>query len=229
MPKRPAPKISVGKNIYRIWVTDRWMYQVRMQVAGRKATQLCPTFEEAHAVREAWRRGGLPPAKPDLPPVPEEAPETVHMALRDYVANLAARGKRTVRTAQIIPVIDACFPGLLTLSVAAVTVDHFYVYRERRLDAGIKPNTIIRDMVALRTAIKHKRPDFKVPQDAFPDADLTRVRMLTPGDEKRALLACAEPARTMAELAIITLMRQGELRTLRRSLSDWTSATVSLP
>ena len=66
--------------------------------------------------------------------------------------------------------------------------------------------------------MKQARPDFKFPGAAFLSEDETRVRWLRPEEEILVLEAMPSPFREMAKLAALTLMRQGEIRALRRDM-----------
>jgi integrase len=226
---RTAP-MPGERNIYGYYIPGgRVAYQVKMQIGGRKYSKLCRTFDEARQVRNAWRAGDLPPESDETSPPPEEPAATVEDGLRHYAAALGQRGQDVDRTMMVLVAVRRVYPELLTIPLDSVTVDHLYVYRQRRLEAGTKPNTVIRDLRALRAMIKTFRPDFHVPVAVFPQEDLTRHPMLTPAEEKRIFLAIDEPLRAMARLAALTLMRQGEIRHLRREHIDLHAATVTLP
>lgn len=64
--------------------------------------------------------------------------------------------------------------------------------------------------------LKLARPDFRFPGAAFFPEDETRVRWLRPEEELLIFDSMPLPFSAMARLAALTLMRQGELRTLRR-------------
>jgi integrase len=102
--------------------------------------------------------------------------------------------------------------------------------RER---AGIKPNTIVRDLRVFRAMLRKARPDLKVPAELFPAENLTRVRMLTP--EQRAevfpLLSamCGERFALIAALAMLGIMRLTEVRTLRREMIHLPARVILLP
>src|SRR5262245_48144004 len=90
--------------------------------------------------------------------------------------------------------------------------------------------------------LKPARPDFRFPGAAFVPEDETRVRWLRPAEElivfetmpqatkpTKKLGSRALPFAAMARLAALTLMRQGELRTLRREHVHLEQGVVLLP
>jgi integrase len=77
--------------------------------------------------------------------------------------------------------------------------------------------------------LKAARPDFRFPGGAFFPEDETRVRWLRPEEEILVLEPMVEPFRTMAKLAALTLMRQGEIRLLRREQVHLDQGVVLLP
>ena len=118
--------------------------------------------------------------------------------------------------------------SLLALPIARVTARDVYDFRQARLRAGAKPSTINRDLRTLRAMLKQARPDFKFPGAAFLPEDETRVRWLNPEEEllvfdampqatrpTRKMASRSLPFAAMARLAALTLMRPGELRTLK--------------
>lgn len=114
--------------------------------------------------------------------------------------------------------------GVSTTSSGAL-----YAFRQAREQAGIKANTIIRDLRVLRAMFRLMGAPGTVPADVFPPENLTRVRVLQPDDEDRVFPLLAEPFRTMARLAALTLMRQGDLRTLERDMVHLPQHLILLP
>jgi integrase len=150
--------------------------------------------------------------------------------LRHYVADLVSRGKNPSRAAQVRAVMADVIPELLGMPLSVVDARALYRFRDRRERAGIKANTIIRDLRVLRAMLKKARPDFTVPADVFPPENLIRVRMFSPEDEARALSTDGpEPFQTMERLAPLTLIRQGNLRMLRRDQVHLEQALILLP
>jgi integrase len=60
------------------------------------------------------------------------------------------------------------------------------------------------------------RPDFRLTKGAMAKVNNTRVRWLRPEEELLVLEPMAEPFRSIAKLAALTLMRLTEVRRLRR-------------
>ena len=199
-----------------------WRYRLRMMVAGQQRTAYFDTPELAATAREQWRRGGLPSGEAGEAPVPKV--QTLEDALD--LARLGGRDPHGIRS--VTGGLRRHYPELLAVPVAALTVDHFLEFRKLRDAAGIKPNTIHVNMATLRAAIKRQRPDFKLPMRAFPATDDTRQKMLTATKLRELLLAIVEPQRTMAHLASVTFMREGELRTLRVDAVDLVGRFVRL-
>jgi integrase len=98
-----------------------------------------------------------------------------------------------------------------------------------RAPAPAKPSTINRDLRTVRAMLKLVRPDFRFPPGAFFPEDETRVRWLRPDEELTVLEVMPSPFREMAKLAALTLMRQGEIRTLRRGMAHLEQGVVLLP
>jgi len=76
--------------------------------------------------------------------------------------------------------------------------------------------------------LKRVRPDFRFPPGAFPE-DETRVRWLRPDEELTVLEVMRSPFREIAKLAALTLMRQGEIRRLRREDVHLEQGVIMLP
>lgn len=128
------------------------------------------------------------------------------------------------------------------MPVSRVTSRDIFDFRQARLRAGTKPSTINRDLRTLRAMLKQARPDFRFPGAAFLPEDETRVRWLRPDEEvmifdtmpqttrpTKRTSARALPFGAMARLAALTLMRQGEIRLLRREQIHLEQGVVMLP
>jgi integrase len=199
-------------------------YLVQLQVAGTRRARLCATLAEAVALKAEWLAGGIAPRDAAAVPDGEREP-TVEDALRDYQL---ARPPMERDATTTIATLRASFPELLALPVALVDADHFAEYRQRREAAGKKLSGIGSHMGLLRAAVRHARPDFHLPRGIMPRLDMTRHHEYTEAELERAFLATPEPIRTMARLASVTLMRQGEIRTLRREQVDLRVGTIVL-
>ena len=227
------PRIPALKNIEAIRTPSGvWHYRVRMMVAGVKRQRMCATVEEAQAVRDSWKAGGLPSDEDDGQPASER---TVGDQLRLREIELRENHQAPGPVKGLYGACRKHYPELLDLPVLAIDEDHFLEFRRRRQDAGILPNTIVGNLGVLRSAVKRAyaelRPDllFRLSHKrVFPHEDLTRHRQFTGLEMKQALFATREPAQSMAELAGVTAMRQGEIRWLRRDAIDFTTMSVRL-
>jgi hypothetical protein len=137
------------------------------------------------------------------------------------VADLAARGRGpdTVgRAAQTATAFEVVLPALLAAPVGQFKEKDVFAFREARTRGGTKPSTVNRDLRTIRAMLKRARPDFRFPAGAFFPEDETRFRWLRPDEEILVLEPMPSPFREVAKLAALTLMRQGEIRLLRREM-----------
>ena len=218
-----------------------WM--ARISYHGVRKSRVCRTKDEA---RQAERELAAE-CRREVEQTEQQgvAPATVKQLCEYYVLDLGRRGKspdsigRAVTTAKAI---EAHAPTLLALPVSRVTSRDVYDFRQARLRAQAKPSTVNRDLRTLRAMLKQARPDFRFPGAAFVPEDETRVRWLRPAEElivfetmpqatkpTKKLGSRALPFAVMARLAALTLMRQGELRTLRREHIHLEQGVVLLP
>jgi len=210
------------KNIRKVLVRGqpRFLLQMGRRGKGNRRAKLFKTLGEAIATKQAWLAGGVPRPEAETLPTPEMPETTVEDALRLH-ASADARSTTGV--------LGKRYPELLGFPLEAVTADHCAVFRRRYEAAGLKPSGLRTHMGTLRAAIRRLRPEFHLPPSVFPDANYTRHRVLARAELKRAYLATPEPFATMARLAEITFMRQGEIRTLRREMVDLRARTITLP
>jgi integrase len=159
----------------------------------------------------------------------------------------SGKGEGTIaRAVQTGAVLEALLPELLTKPVG--TEADIFAFRRARAErpcftprprdpekrparpsAPAKASTINRDLRTLRAMLKRVQPDFHFPTAAFFPEDETRVRWLRPDEELTVLEPMPSPFREIAKLAALTLMRQTEIRTLRREMVHMEQGVVLLP
>jgi integrase len=125
--------------------------------------------------------------------------------------------------------IEAVVPKILDKPVSAIGDADVFAFRNGRTRTGTKLSTINRDLRTLRAALKKARPEYRFPGGAFSREDETRVRWLRPEEELLVLEPMPSPFREIAKLAALTLMRQGELRHLRREDVHLEQGVILLP
>jgi integrase len=228
---------------YRAMINGRKGWMARVAYHGRRRSQVCTSQEEARQVAAEL----LSQLKAEAGRVEAEGqqPATMKALFEMYVADLEARGKgedTIARAAQTKTAIANLLPALLTTPVSRIRDRDVYDFRQARTRAGVKPSTINRDLRTMRAALKAARPDFKFPGGAFFPEDETRVRWLRPEEELLVFDAMPQATRptpktasralpfaAMARLAALTLMRQGEIRTLKREHVRLEQGVVMLP
>jgi integrase len=216
--------------IYRKRINGRKVWWVRVNYRGLNASRVCESKEVAKDA-EATLRGALR-RKVEHTEQQGLAPATLKALFEGYVADLEARGKGpdTVgRAAQTATAFQAVLPALLDSPVGQLKERDVFAFREARTRKGAKPSTINRDLRTIRAMLKRARPDFHFPAGAFFPEDETRVRWLRPEEEILVLETMPSPFREIAKLAALTLMRQGELRLLRREMVHLEQGIVLLP
>jgi integrase len=216
--------------IYRKRINGRKVWWVRVNYRRLNASRVCESSEAAKDA-EAELRAGLI-RKVEHADQAGLQPATVKALFEHYVADLAARGKGpdTVgRAAQTATAFEAVLPALLTVPVGQLKEKDVFAFREARTRAGTKPSTVNRDLRTVRAMLKRARPDFRFPAGAFFPEDETRVRWLRPDEQILVLETMPSPFREIAKLAALTLMRQGELRLLRREMVHLEQGIVLLP
>jgi integrase len=162
-----------------------------------------------------------------------------------YVTDLEARGKgkdSVGRAAETAKAVERLMPELLACPVGRVRDRDIYEFRQARTRDGAKPSTVNRDLRTIRAMLKVARPEFRFPGKAFFPEDDTRVRWLRPEEELLVFDAMPQATRptkwtssralpfsAMARLAALTLMRQGEIRCLRREQVHLEQGVILLP
>jgi integrase len=228
MPKRGDWKGPIESGIRKhLGPEGQHWYRVQLgrRGKGNRRSRVVPTLEAAVALKREWLAGGLERANDPPAPGDETTTETVGDALRVYAvahphtAGMCAATASTLRRS---------YPELLVMPPVLVADDHLAIYRDVRERAGRKASGIATHLGNLRAAIRFVRSDFHVGKGVIPAEDITRHRVLTPLELKAALLATPEPVASMARLAVLTFMRQGEIRLLRRPQIDVRTQTITL-
>ncbi|PYN83024.1 MAG: hypothetical protein DMD96_03885 [Candidatus Rokuibacteriota bacterium] len=218
-----AVKFTTINSSQKVWMA-------RVAYKGLRRAKVCKTKQEARDVEAELLRALKAEALQTQQAT--AAPATIKHLCELYVLDLEARGRaadsigRAVTTAKAI---EAVSPALLALPISRVTARDVYDFRQGRLRAGSKPSTVNRDLRTIRAMLKQARPDFKFPGAAFLPEDETRVRWLRPEEEILVLEPMPSPFREIAKLAALTLMRQGEILTLRREHVHLDQGVVMLP
>jgi integrase len=208
----------------------RKVWQARVFYHGRRRSVYCASKDEA---RDAERRilDDLR-AEEAAQTVAEQAPATIRTLLDFYETDLGRRGKgpdTIERAASTRKALEALTPAVLDVPLTSFTDRDVFAFARARAAAGAKPGTLNRDLRTLRAALKLGRPDYRFPGKAFAPADDTRVRWLRPEEELLVLEPMPSPFREIAKLAALTLMRQGERRTLRPEYIRLEQGVVLLP
>ena len=229
--------------IRRIKNHGKWVWQARVFYRGLRRAAFRASKDEARQAESDL----LCALKAESAQEEQQGqrPATMKALLDFYALDLEARGKGpdTIgRAKQTTTALEALLPTLLITPVSRVRDRDLYDFRQARERQGAKPSTINRDLRTLRAALKAARPDFKFPGGAFYPEDETRVRWLRPEEEllvfdsmpqatrpTRKVASRSLPFAAMARLAALTLMRQGEIRTLKREHVRLEQGVVLLP
>src|SRR5262245_7757595 len=217
-------------SVKRIKNHGKWVWQARVAFLGLRKAAFRATKDEARTaesdlLQELKERAGQAARE-------GQQPATLRQLFDFYLADLEARGKgpETIgRATQTRTAIARLLPLLLDTQVSTIRDRDLYDVRQARARDGAKPSTINRDLRTLRAMLKAARPEFRFPGGAFFPEDETRVRWLRPEEEVLVLEPMPSPFREMAKLAALTLMRQGELRSLRREHVPLEQGAVLLP
>lgn len=213
--KRPG-----RKPVYRVQLSGK-------QVGGQRLNRDCSTLFEAQHIRRTWlETGGAAFEAGGAEPPPEP---TVEESLRAYCLDLEQRGKTAERVRQLFPVLRRHVPTLLSSVTRDVAPGALFAYRHAREAAGNKANTIITDLRRMRAAFILAGARGSIFKGVLPAENLTRVRFLSPEDEARVFPLLPEPFRTIARLAALTLMRQGDIRTMTRAMVRLDVGLILLP
>src|SRR3989454_5877149 len=217
-------------SLRQITVNGRKVWQARVAYRGMRKSTIRPSKEEACDAEAAL----LQEVKASVGEAEQDAqrPATLRQLLTFYVQDLEARGKSQdtiVRAGQTATALERLLPELLDRPVSRIGDAEVYAFRASRLGEPSKPATVNRDLRTLRAALKKPRPEYRFPGGAFFQEDETRVRWLRPEEELLVLEPMPSPFREIAKLAALTLMRQGELRELRREAVHLEQGVILLP
>jgi integrase len=205
-----------------------WM--ARVAYRGQRISKVCRTKDEARDAEGELRRQ----LKADAAQAEQagQRPATIKQLFEFYVTDLEARGKgpeTTGRAAETAKAVERLTPELLAMAVGKLRDREVFDFRQARTRDGAKPSTINRDLRTLRAMLNQARPEFRFPGGAFFPEDETRVRWLRPEEELLVLETMPSPFREMSKLAALTLMRQGELRLLRKEAVHLEQGVILLP
>lgn len=236
-------------SVRQVKVHGRKVWQARVAFQGLRSSRVCSSrdaakLSQAELLQELKRRAGQAEQE-------GLTPATLRQLFDAYAQDLEARGKgeeTIARAVQTSAVLEALLPELLAKPVSRISEADIFAFRRARAErpcftprpkdpdrkparppAPAKPSTINRDLRTLRAMLKRVRPDFHFPAGAFFPEDETRVRWLRPEEELLVLETMAEPFRTIAKLAALTLMRLSEIRLLRREMVHLEQGVVLLP
>jgi integrase len=234
-------------GVKRIRNHGRWVWQARVGHRGLRRSAFRDSRDAARAAQaELLRELKAEAAQAEQA---DARPATLRQLLEFYGLDMATRGKGEESVGRVDytrRAIEALMPALLEKPVGAITDADVFAFRNGRAREGTtvyevvagqrvkvrvptKPSTINRDLRTLRAALKKARPDYRFPGGAFFPEDETRVRWLRPEEELLVLEPMASPFREMAKLAALTLMRQGEIRMLRREDVHLEQGVILLP
>jgi integrase len=208
----------------------KWVWQARVAYRGLRRATFRPSKDEARQA-ESDLLGALK-AESAQAEQQGQRPATLRQLLEFYALDMRARGKGEASVCRVDYTrrsIEAVVPDLLDKPVSAIADADVFAFRDGRVREGTKPSTINRDLRTLRAALKKARPEYRFPGGAFFQEDETRVRWLRPEEELLVLEPMPSPFREIAKLAALTLMRQGELRELRREAVHLEQGVILLP
>jgi len=109
------------------------------------------------------------------------------------------------------------------------------IYKERRLNEGVKLNTIARELIVIRSLFNQARKWKKffgtnpVSESGIPMVNDIKERILTIGEEKRLLNASPEYLQDIINVALNTAMREGEILGLEWEWVDFIENIIQLP
>jgi integrase len=216
--------------IRRIKNHGKWVWQARVAYRGLRRAAFKASKDEARQAESDL----LAALKAETAQDDQEGqrPATLRQLLEFYALDMRARGKGEESVERVDYTrrsIEAVEPGLLDKPVSQIGDADVFAFRNGRARKATKPSTINRDLRTLRAALKKARPAYRFPGGAFFREDETRVRWLRPEEELLVLEPMPSPFREIAKLAALTLMRQGEIRLLRREDVHLEQGVILLP
>jgi integrase len=234
-------------SLRQIRVNGRKVWQARVAYHGSRRSTIRESKADARTAEAALLTELKNQAARTLSV--ETRPATLRTLFELYAADMQTRGKgeesigRVEYTARAV---EALLPELLDKAVSELTDTDIFAFRNARLREGKtvheivdgkkvrrrvpnKVSTINRDLRTIRAALKKVRPEYRFPGGAFFKEDETRVRWLRPEEELLILEPMTSPFREIAKLAALTLMRQGEIRHLRREDVHLEQGVILLP
>lgn len=116
-----------------------------------------------------------------------------------------------------------------------ITAQDVDVYKQRRLEEGVKPGTIKRELNAIRHLFNQARRwkkffgDNPVSSSGMPEVHDQKERILSLEEEKKLLTACPGHMRDAVIIALHTDMRQAEILGLRWEWIDIEGGVITLP
>ena len=216
-------------SVRQVRVHGRKVWQARVAVQGLRRSTLRGTKAEARQAEavllQELKRQVAERANSD------HRPATLRWLFEAYALDLEARGKSDAvigRATQTGLAFERLLPDVLRKAVGALAEADIFAFRQARERNGSKPSTINRDLRTVSAMLRKARPEFHFPRSAFYPEDETRVRWLRPEDDARLFASLPSPIREIAQLAALTLMRRGELLTLRREHVDLGQGVVLL-
>jgi integrase len=184
-------------------------------------------------LKAEWTLRGLPVSGAPPPSRKHDAVANLDDALRERVRDLEEHGKDAAVTERVRAALRKDWPEGAQLPLHAIEVHHVEEYRNRRAASGCKPNTIVRELRELRATLKRARPGFTVPKSVFPEEDLTRVRYLTPQQRAKVFARLrrdhGDVLADIAEVALLTVTRQADIRLLKRNFVREAERMMLLP
>ncbi len=215
-------------------------------------------YRQAEARAREWvaRQNRIAAGLAPEPEAVRKAPYTVAEAAADYLADMTARGAKSVpHTARVVNA--HVLPALGASTVAGLSRDRVRAWHRAlataparlRAKAGVVKHrkasddddaprrrraTANRVLTVLKAALNHARAEGKAgcsddawaPVKPFREADQPKVRYLLDTEAVRLVNACAGDFRALVTAALLTGCRYGELTALRCRDFDPDSATL---